>query len=87
MKVNRKRYDTENDAPAKSPNVGSYIVTRNGKLEDIEFEDPQHFKSEEVATAYAESQARYFPGLPFAVAEITLVIIARIHKEIETTAQ
>ena len=34
MKVNRKRYDTENDAPAKSPNVGSYIVTRNGKLQD-----------------------------------------------------
>ena len=87
MKVTRKRYDAEDDALAKSPNAGSYIVTHNGQLESIEFEDPQHFSTEEEAVAYAESQARDFPGLPFVIAEITTVIAARIQKEIETTTQ
>ena len=87
MKVIRKQYDTEDDALAKIPNLGNYIVASNGFLDRIELEDPHYLKTKEKAISDAESQARDYPGTSYVVAEITFIVRARTRIEIETTTQ
>lgn len=84
MRTITKQYGQENNAPAKSPSPGDFIVTHNGVLKYIELEDPKHFKTKEKAMAYAEDEAKIFPGLVFVVCKIYVTVTGRVIKELDT---